>query len=51
VPGPGLDPARVRELAGDGSYGGLYERSDEEMARIWRVGVEEVRELIEHGWT
>jgi creatinine amidohydrolase len=43
-------PARVRELIGDGSFGGLYERSDEEMLRIWQAGVEEVRELLESGW-
>jgi creatinine amidohydrolase len=44
------DPARVRELIGDGSFGGLYRRSDEEMLRIWQAGVEEVRELLESGW-
>jgi creatinine amidohydrolase len=44
------DAARVRELTGDGSFGGLYERPDEEMLRIWHAGVEEVRELLEHGW-
>jgi creatinine amidohydrolase len=43
-------PARVRELIGDGSFGGLYRRSDEEMLRIWQAGVEEVRELLESGW-
>ena len=50
-PETGLEPRRVRELVGDGSYGGLYERPDEEMLRIWQAGVEEVRELLEHGWT
>jgi creatinine amidohydrolase len=45
-----LDPADVRELLGDGSLGGLYERSDEDVLRVWRAGVEEVRDLIEHGW-
>jgi creatinine amidohydrolase len=57
-PKPMLDEAayrvahagRVRELTGDGSFGGLYERPDEEMLRIWRAGVEEVRELLERGW-
>jgi creatinine amidohydrolase len=43
-------PARVRELIGDGSFGGLYRRSDEEMLRIWEAGVGEVRELLESGW-
>jgi creatinine amidohydrolase len=40
----------VREIVGDGSYGGLYERADDEMLRIWAAGVEEVRGLLEHGW-
>jgi creatinine amidohydrolase len=44
------DPATVRRLVGDGSFGGVYERSDEEMLRIWEAGVAEVRELLESGW-
>jgi creatinine amidohydrolase len=44
------DPADVREQLGDGSLGGLYERSDEEMQRVWQAGVEEVRDLIANGW-
>jgi creatinine amidohydrolase len=43
-------PVRARELLGDGSFGGLYERSDEEMLRVWQAGVEEVRDLLERGW-
>jgi creatinine amidohydrolase len=46
-----LDPAAARETLGDGSFGGLYERSDEEMLAVWRTGVEETRELLEHGWS
>jgi len=45
-----LDPADVRELLGDGSLGGLYERPDEDGLRVWQAGVAEVRELIESGW-
>jgi creatinine amidohydrolase len=45
-----LDPAAVRDLLGDGSLGGLYERPDEDVLRVWQAGVEEVRGLIEHGW-
>jgi creatinine amidohydrolase len=45
-----LDPADVRELLGDGSLGGLYERPDEDVLRVWRAGVEEVRDLLENGW-
>jgi creatinine amidohydrolase len=46
-----LDPRTVRELLGDGSLGGLYERSDEDVLLVWRAGVEEVRQLIESGWS
>ena len=45
-----LDPARTRELLGDGSYGGRYQRPDDEVLEMWRVGVEETRELLEDGW-
>lgn len=45
-----LDPADVRELLGDGSLGGLYERPDEDVLRVWQAGVEEVRDVLEHGW-
>ncbi len=44
------DPADVRELLGDGSFGGLYERPDEDVLRIWRAGVEEVRQVLATGW-
>jgi creatinine amidohydrolase len=46
-----LDPADVRELLGDGSLGGLYERPDDEVLQVWQAGVAEVRELIESGWS
>jgi creatinine amidohydrolase len=45
-----LDPAAVRELLGDGSLGGLYERPDEDVLRVWQAGVEEVRDVIANGW-
>jgi creatinine amidohydrolase len=45
-----LDPPQVRELLGDGSLGGLYERPDEDVLRVWQAGVEEVRDLIANGW-
>jgi len=44
------DPLRVRETLGDGTFGGAYERPDEEMLGLWRVAVAEVRELLESGW-
>jgi creatinine amidohydrolase len=43
-------PAGVREMLGDGSFGGLYERPDEDVLRVWQAGVEEVRELLADGW-
>jgi creatinine amidohydrolase len=45
-----LDPVAFREVMGDGSFGGAYQHSDEEMLRVWQAGVEEVRELLENGW-
>lgn len=45
-----LDPKRFREAVGDGNYGGVYERPDEEMMAIWAVAVDEAREALEGGW-
>jgi creatinine amidohydrolase len=41
------DPADVRRVLGDGSFGGAYARSDEDMLAVWTVGVEETRARIE----
>jgi len=43
-----LDPRALREYLKDGNYGGYYQRSDDEMMKIWRTGVEETRELLEN---
>lgn len=45
-----ISPARFRELIGDGSFGGWYERADEEMRAIWELAVEETRRVIGAGW-
>ena len=45
-----LDPVDVREMLGDGSLGGLYERPDDEVLRVWQAGVEEVRDVLQSGW-
>ena len=45
-----LDPVAKKELLGDGNYGGLYQRGDEEMLAMWRVAVEETRTLMQDGW-
>jgi creatinine amidohydrolase len=39
-----------REALGDGSFGGLYQRPDEEVLRVWAAAVEELRERLERGW-
>ena len=41
------DAAAVRELIGDGNYGGLYQRPDTDMDRLWSVAVEETRALLD----
>ncbi len=46
-----LDPKSVREHLKDGNYGGLYQRDDEEMMKIWRTAVEETRALVIEDWT
>ena len=46
----GDDPADVRRALGDGTFGGSYERPDDEMLRLWGVGVAEVRDVLDTGW-
>jgi creatinine amidohydrolase len=43
-------PAGVREILGDGSFGGPYQVPDEDMLELWRIGVEETRAAIEGPW-
>lgn len=45
------DPVGVRELLGDGNFGGLYQRSDDDMQAIWDEAVAETRSLIEGPWS
>lgn len=45
-----VDPGRKKELLGDGNYGGLYQRSDEDMLALWQVAIEETRSLMTDGW-
>ncbi len=44
-------PDAVRALLGDGNYGGDYQKSDEDMLRLWQAGVEETRQALEGPWT
>ena len=46
-----MDAAAVRAYVGDGNYGGMYQKSDEQMIQMWRVGVEETREALEGPWS
>ena len=43
-------PEAWREALGDGSFGGVYQRSDEDVLRIWTAAVEQLRERLESGW-
>lgn len=45
-----LDAKGLREYLGDGNWGGAYQRSDEEMMKIWHVAVEETCELLAEDW-
>jgi creatinine amidohydrolase len=43
-------PEQVRGLLGDGVFAGVYELPDDQVDRVWRAGVDEVREILESGW-
>ncbi len=45
-----LTPQEVRALLGDGNMGGVYQKPDEAMLRVWQAGVAETRTLLESGW-
>lgn len=39
-------PEEARRILGDGSFGGLYQRSDSDTESLWKVAVEETSELM-----
>jgi creatinine amidohydrolase len=45
-----LDPVALRNVLGDGNFGGLYERPDDELLALWQVAVEETRALLDGSW-
>ena len=45
-----LDPNSLRKHLKDGNWGGVYQRADEEMMKVWRVALDETRELLGGGW-
>ncbi len=44
------DPPSLRDLLGDGNYGGYHQRPDTDMDAIWKVAVEETRDMLERPW-
>ena len=45
-----VDPAEKKKLVGDGNFGGMYQRADEELMAMWDIAVAETRALIESDW-
>ena len=45
-----LDPKAVRVYLGDGNWGGVYQKSDDEMKKVWAVAVQETLELLNSDW-
>jgi creatinine amidohydrolase len=45
-----MNAQETRHYIGDGNFGGLYQRADEDMLAIWQVAVDETRSLLEGGW-
>lgn len=45
-----LSRDEMLKVAPDGSHGGAYQRSDEDMEAVWKAGVSEVRDLLRDGW-
>ena len=43
-------PQKWRDAGGDGSFGGPYQRADEEVLRVWAAAVETLRDRLEKGW-
>ena len=46
-----LSRDKMRIFSPDGSHGGDYGRPDADMQQVWDAGVQEVRTLLENGWT
>ena len=46
-----MAPPAVRDLLGDGNFGGLYRRPDADMLAIWEVAVAETRAVLEGPWS
>ena len=45
-----LSPQLARSLLGDGNFGGDWQKPDDQMLALWKIGVEETREALEGPW-
>ena len=45
-----VDPGVKRTMIGDGNFGGLYQRPDADMMKVWEVAVAETRAIIASDW-
>jgi len=45
-----MSPEEARAVLGDGSFGGSYQRSDDEMLALWAVAVKETRRVMTEDW-
>ena len=43
-------PATAKQMLGDGSFGGPYQKDDKTMLALWQTGVDEVREALDGPW-
>ena len=43
--------AGVRQVIGDGNYGGVYQKPEPDTDRLWSIAVEETRALLEGDWS
>ncbi len=43
--------AGVRQVIGDGNYGGVYQKPEADTDRLWSVAVEETRALLQGDWS
>lgn len=46
-----MAPAAVRELLGDGVFGGVYQKPDPVMLELWDIAVAETRAALEGPWS
>lgn len=44
------NPHDAKKLLGDGNFGGAWQKPDDVMMDIWKVGIEETRALLEGPW-